>query len=139
MKKSLTKLAFVASLFLAISCNESVAKKNPIFEKSLPDSKTYRDELVKLLNASDKSKLTYYFNEYKEKDGKEYLHITIEGEDFEAQTLMLIKKWDKTLEAIKEYKGKGYGGSEMVNLKFEVLQDTAKTEFVYVSADELID
>lgn len=139
MTKYLTKLAVIACLFWAVSCTETTAKQNTVFEKSLPTSKAYKEELIKLINASDKSKLSYYFNEYKEKDGKEYLDITIEGDGFEAQTLMLIKEWDKTLEVIKEHKGKGYGGSEMVNLKFEVLQDTAKTEFVYVSADELVD
>ena len=78
-------------------------------------------------------------NEYKEKDGKEYLDVTIKSPDFEAHTLMLVKEWDKTMEVIKEFKGKGYGGSEMVNLKYEIVQDSVKTEFVYVSADELID
>lgn len=139
MKKYLTSLALTACLFMAVSCNESVANQNPVFEKSLPDSKTYQEELVKLLKNADASKLAYYFNEYKEKDGKEYLDVTIKSPDFEAHTLMLVKEWDKTMEVIKEFKGKGYGGSEMVNLKYEIVRDSAKTEFVYVSADELID
>jgi len=139
MKKHLTKFLFIASLVLVVSCTKSDVKQNAVFEKSLPDSKAYKDELVKQIKAADQSSLAYYFNSYEEKDGKEYLDITIEGKNLEAHTLLLIKNWDQTLQPLKEFKGKGYGGSELVNLKFDIVQDSATTEFVYLSASEIVD
>jgi len=139
MKKHLTSFLFLISISLAVSCAESEAKQNAVFEKSLPDSKIYKDELVKQLEKANKAKLSYYFDSYEEKDGKEYINVTIEGEDLKAHTLMLVKKWDETLQPIKEFKGKGYGGAEIVNLKYEILQDADATEFVYVSAEEIND
>ena len=139
MKKYLTVFLFLLSISLAVSCAESEAKQNPVFEKSLPDSKTYKDELVRQLGKADKAKLSYYFDSYEEKDGKEYINVTIEGDDLKAHTSMRVKEWDETLQPLKEFKGKGYGGAELVNLKYEILQDAGATEFVYVRAEELND
>jgi len=139
MKKYLTGFLFLISISMVVSCAESEAKQNPVFEKSLPDSKIYKDELVKQLEKADKAKLSYYFDSYEEKDGKEYINVTIEGKDLKAHTLMLVKEWDEILQPIKEFRGKGYGGGELVNLKYEIVQDAGATEFVYVSADEIND
>lgn len=137
--KKVTKFIFVFSLIFVFSCNRSEEKQNPIFEKSLPDSKIYKDELLKQMVSAEQIPISYYFNSYEEKDGKEYLDISIEGKSLEANMLLLVKEWDENLKPIKEFKGKGYGGSEMANLKFEVLQDSTTTEFVYVSVDEIVD
>lgn len=138
MKKYLTKFLFLFFVILAVSCNEAT-KPNPVFEQALPDSKAYKDELSKQLKLVDNSKLTYYFDSYEQKDGKEYLKTTIEGEGLDASALILVKKWDQALLPIKESKGKGYGGGQLVNLKFDVVQDNTATEFVYVSVDEIVD
>jgi len=139
MKKYLTKILFLVSVSFIASCNNTTAKQNAVLEKSLPDSKAYKDELVKELKAADPTTLSYFFESYEEKDGKEYLRINIEGENLEAQTLLLVKNWDAALQPIKEFKGKGYSGGELVNLKYEILQDSTSTEFVYVSANEIVD
>lgn len=139
MKKSFTKLVLVSFFVIAFSCNETEVKPNQVFENYLPETKEYKDELVKQLNTIDKSKLTYYFDSYEEIDGKDYLHVTIEGKNLKANTLLLIKKWDIALQPIKEFKGKGYGGAELVNLKFDIQQTPENTEFVYAGAEELLD
>jgi len=138
MKKYLTKFLFLSFVILAVSCNEAV-KPNPIFEQALPDSKPYKDELAKQLKLVDNSKLTYYFDSYEQKEGKEYLKTTIEGEGLDASVLIFVKNWDEAILPIKESKGKGYGGGQLVNLKFEVVKDSTATEFVYVSVDEIVD
>lgn len=139
MNKYLTIFFSLIFLSFAISCNTSEVKQNPVFEKSLPDSKVYKDELIKQLGKADKSKLSYYFDSYEVIDGKEYLNITIEGENLYAHTLMLVKNWDEILKPIKESKGKGYGGGELVNLKYEIVQNPTAVEFVYLSAAEIAD
>ena len=139
MNKYLTIFIFLISLSFIVSCNTTEAKQNPVFEKSLPDSSVYKEELVRQLKVADKSKLSYYFDSYEEIDGKEYLNITIEGENLYAHTLMLVKNWDETLKPIQEFKGKGYGGGEIVNLKYEILKNPTGIEFVYLSADEIAD
>lgn len=139
MKKSFKKLVLVSFFVIAFSCNETEIKPNQVFENYLPETKEYKDELAKQLDTIDKSKLTYYFDSYEKIDGKDYLHVTIEGKNLKANTLLLVKNWDIALQPIKEFKGKGYGGAELVNLKFDIQQTPENTEFIYAGAEELLD
>jgi len=139
LKKYIVTSLLFSCLFLAVSCNNKEVKENPVFATHLPETKQYKDEVVKQLASADKSKLIYYFDSYEEIDGKNYLHVSIEGDNLKAIVPMLVKEWDLTLQPIKEFKGKGYGGGELVNLKYEIVQDSTTTEFVYVSATEILD
>lgn len=139
VKKYIVTSLLLSCLLLAVSCNNAEVKENPVFATHLPETKQYKDELVKQLASADKSKLVYYFDSYEQKNGLDYLNVAIEGENLKAIVPMLIKNWDLTLQPIKEFKGKGYGGGELVNLKYEIVQDSVTTEFVYVSATEILD
>lgn len=139
MKKYIVNSLSLLCFCFTISCSKTETKENPVFAAYLPETKEYKDELVKKLHLTDKTKLAYYFHSYEEKDAKEYLHITIEGENFKADASLNVRKWDDKIQPIHDFKGKGYGGAEMINLKFEIVQDSAKTEFIYLSTDELID
>ena len=139
MKKYFTKFSLVFCFCMAFSCSETEVKTNPIFEKYLPETKQYKDELVKQLDTIDKSKLSYYFDSYEEINGLEYLHVTIEGKSLKADAIIQVKNWDDKIDIIRKFKGKGYGGAEMINLRFDIAQDSSKTEFIYAGVDELVD
>ncbi|WP_296143834.1 hypothetical protein [uncultured Flavobacterium sp.] len=139
MKKYFTKFLLVFCFYIVFSCSETEVKTNPVFEKYLPETKQYKDELVKQLDTIDKSKLSYYFDSYEEINGLEYLHVTIEGKNLKADAIIQVKNWDDKIEIIRKFKGKGYGGAEMINLRFDIEKDTAKTEFIYAGVDELVD
>lgn len=139
MKKYIVTPLLFSCFLMAISCNNAEVKENPVFATHLPETKQYKDEVVRQLASADKSKLFYYFDSYEEIDGKNYLNVSIEGDNLKAIVPMLVKEWDLTLQPIKEFKGKGYGGGELVNLKYEIVQDSTTTEFVYVSATEILD
>lgn len=110
VKKYIVTSLLFSCLLIAVSCNNAEVKENPVFATHLPETKQYKDEVVRQLASADKSKLIYYFDSYEEIDGKNYLHVSIEGDNLNAIVPMLVKEWDLTLQPIKEFKGKGYGG-----------------------------
>jgi hypothetical protein len=50
-----------------------------------------------------------------------------------------MQHWDDKLKQLRTAKGKSYQGAEFTNLKFDVLQDSLKTEFIYKSFENIID
>jgi hypothetical protein len=134
-----TMLIFCVSILIA-SCDKPECKNsNPVFDKYSAETKEYKDELVRQLKLVDSSKLSYWLEKYQETDNLQYLHVNIQGDDLCAMGMVRVEKWDDKLEAIRKTKGIGYRGAELVNLKTDVLEDSAKTELIYRSVDAIID
>ncbi len=79
------KIKIILPLFclalLLSACDRPVCKNtNPVFDKYSPDSDEYKSELIKQLGVVDKTKLTYWFSQYVESDGKELLFFHIQGD-----------------------------------------------------------
>ena len=139
MKKNLITLLVFTSILGFISCDRpDCINNNQIFEKNSPDSKVYKDELVKLLNNTDQSKLTYWLQKYDKQNGKESLYFHIQGDGLCAILHLTINHWRK-LENVRERKGIGRRGAEFTNLEFEIIKDSASTEFIYKTFDRIID
>lgn len=135
----LNAIALCILIVGVMSCDRpQCTNKNPIFEKNQPDSKIYKDELVKQLKTIDQTKLTYWLQKYEKNDGKEYLYFFIQGNDLCAIIVLTVNQWNR-LENLREKKGVGYRGAEFTNLKFDILQDSSKTEFIYKGFSRLID
>ena len=141
MTKILIKtLTAFCLLSLTVSCDRPQCKNtNPVFDKFSPDEKEYKDELVKQLKVVDNSKLSYWLDKYQEDDSLQYLHVFIQGDGLCAKGIVTIKKLDDKLEGIQKAKGMGYSGAELTNLKFDIYQDSTKTELVYKSLDGIVD
>jgi len=138
-----TKIKFFLPLFclaiLLFSCDRPVCKNtNPVFDKYSPDSEEYKSELVKQLGIVDKTKLSYWFSEYVESAGKELLYFRIQGDGLCAKIVLNVDQWNK-LDELRQKKGETFRGAEFVNLKFEIVQDSLKTEFKYKDFDRIID
>ena len=139
MKKNLITLLLFISFLGFISCDRpDCGNKDPTFENNSPDSKVYKDELVKQLNNIDQSKLTYWLQKYDEQNGKESLYFHIQGNGLCAILHLTINDWNK-LENVRERKGVGRRGAEFTNLKFEIIKDSVSTEFIYKTFDRIID
>ena len=141
MTKNLFKtLTAFCLLIFVVSCDRPQCKNtNPVFDKFSPNEKEYKDELVRQLKSVDNSKLSYWLDKYQEDDGLQYLHVFIQGDGLCAKGIVTIKKWDDKLEGIHKAKGMGYSGAELTNLKFDIYQDSSKTELIYQNLDGIVD
>jgi hypothetical protein len=139
MKKNLIILLLFTSFLGFISCDRpNCENSNPTFENNSPNSKVYKDELIKQLNNIDKTKLTYWLQKYDEQNGKESLYFNIQDDGLCAILHLTINDWNK-LEDVRERKGIGRRGAEFTNLKFEIIKDSVSTEFIYKTFDRIID
>lgn len=137
MKKQLTiTFNFLIITLLFVSCQNE--KSNKTHTKLEPESYQYKKEVAKILNDST-SGAAYFFEKYSSKNNAEYLTVKVETSDSEAFIDVKVLEWDTLTSKIKEFKGKGYGGSELKNLKLQVLDDGKQVEYIYISVDEIID
>ena len=122
-----------------ISCDRpNCTNTNQVFESNNPESKHYKDELVKQLKNIDQTKLRYWLQKYEERNGKEFLHFNIQSDGLCAIIVLRMSTWEK-LENLRKKKGASYRGAEFVNLKFETQTNDSSTEFIYKSFDRIID
>ena len=127
-------------LFLVASCDRRECKNtNPIFDKFSPDTKEYKEELVKQLAKVDKSKLTYWMDTYQEGDSSQYIHAHIQGDGLCAKVVLIINDSEKGIEGLLKNKGMGYGGAELKDLKFNIKQDSTSTELVFQEISGIAD
>lgn len=130
---------FWVSAFFVSCYKPTCENKDGIFDKYLPDSREYKDELVKQLSIIDKSELTYRMDAYQEIDKTRYLCIDIQGKGLCAKMILTIKKSDKGIEKLLKNKGLGYSGAELKNLKFDIKQDSLSTEFIFREINKIVD
>jgi hypothetical protein len=123
-----------------LSCGRPECKNiNPLFDKYSPETREYKNELVKQLKLANPSKLSYVLDKYQEDDSLQYLHVFIQGDGVCAKGIVIVKNWDDQIEGIRKTKGEGYSGVELINLKVDIYQDSARTELTYQSVDAIVD
>ena len=139
MKYKFIYTFIVLSTICLVCCDRPKChNENPIFETNEPNSKKYKDELVRQLSTVDQKELTYWLQKYEKQNGNEYLYFHIQGDGLCAILHLSMNHWSK-LENVREKKGVGRRGAEFTNLKFDIVQDSLSTRFIYSSFDRLID
>jgi len=135
-----SRAMFLAFFFVCLmSCDRPVCKNtNPIFDDYQPNSKEYKQELIKQLSIVKKSKLTYWFKEYIEYENEEQLHFYIQSKELCAILVLNVEQRDK-LEQLRKNKGVGYKGLQFTNLQFEIRQDTLNPKFIYRKHSIIVD
>lgn len=132
-------LGVVMVIALSIGCDRSVCKNtNPLFDKYSFDAREYKNELVKQLGVTDKSKLSYWFKEYTVINDQEQLVFNVQGEGLCAMIVLDVEEWGK-LDDLRRNRGVSYRGAQFTNLKFDIFQDSIKTKFLFRDFDEIID
>ena len=139
MGKYIAALLLFTTVLGFIGCDRPQCENsNPVFENNTPDSKEYKDELVRQLKIVDDAELTYWLKKYDATNGVESLYFNIQGDGLCAILHLTVKNWSK-LEDVRERKGVGRRGAELTNLTFNIVQDSSSTEFIYNTYDRLID
>ena len=82
--------------------------------------------------------LIYANQKYEDKNDEQTLYFYIQGDGLCAILHLTMNHWN-SLESVREKKAVGRRGAEFTNLKFNILQDSLSTEFIYLSYDRLID
>ncbi len=138
--KHMKQITILFILFLGfVSCDRpKCSNENLLFENNKPESKIYKDELVKQIKNIDQTKLTYWLQKYEERNGKEFLYFHIQGDNLCAIIVLTMNEWRK-LENVREKKGISYRGAQFTKLKFETRKDSLSTEFIYKTFDRMID
>ena len=133
MEKYLIKIITAFSILIFIvSCDRTeCTNTNVIFDKFTPETKEYKDELIKQIAKVDKTKLTYWMKSYQENDNSQSINVNIQGVSLCAVIALKISSSKKWIEGILKNKGKGYIGAELKNLKFEIVKDSKSTEFIF--------
>lgn len=139
MKSILVYTLLFLLTICVVSCDRPKCNnENPIFENYSPNSKKYKDELVRQLDKIDQKELTYWLQKYEKQNGNESLYFHIQGGGLCAILHLSMNHWDK-MENIRMKKGVGRRGAEFTNLKFDIVQDSLSTKFIYSTFDRLID
>ncbi len=134
-------LTIFCLLSFIISCGRPVCKNtNPIFDEYAPETKKYKDELVKQLAIVDKSKLTYWMDNYREdSNAQKYIQAHIQGDELCAKIVLLVRGSTKGIEGILKTKGMSYSGAVLKDLKFDIRQDSISTEFIFQEVGWILD
>ena len=139
LKKLIVSVILGSSILGLISCDRPHCKtENIIFTAHPPESKVYKDELVRQLKTVDPSQLSYWLQKYEIHDEKEALSFYIQGGGLCAVLYLTMNRWEK-LELLRAKKGISYRGAEFTNLKFEIVTDSLSTEFIYKTFDRTVD
>jgi hypothetical protein len=129
----------ICLLTLALSCNRSLCENtNSVFRKYSPESQEYKIELSQQLQTTDNRKLSYWFDRYESRQGREHILVDIQGEGLCAKAHILVNDWSK-LEGIKSARGIGYHGAELKDLKISVGRDSTEIELLYEDLNYIID
>ncbi len=132
-------LIFGFTVLIASCKSHECYNNNIIFAKYGPQSKKYKDELateIKLLKAEE---LSYYLLGYKKSNDKEYIQISVQAPNLCAKSNLIVEQWDDVLEGIKQNKGQGYIGAELVGLKFEFIETPDGVQLKYKSVESIVD
>ncbi len=139
-KTSISILTIFGLLIFMTGCDRPECKNtNAIFDKFSPDTKEYKDELVKQLATVDKSKLTFWIDGYKEENNSKYILANIQTEGLCAKIFLSVKDSKKGIEGVIDKKGVSYIGAELEDLKFDIKQDSTTTEFVFQEISGIVD
>jgi hypothetical protein len=142
MKTSFIPICFVFSLMLLfISCKQELEchNLNSTFDKYQPDDYEYQQELGRIVKSDSNSTLKYYFENYLEKEGFEYMKVSVRSNSLCASVIIKVNNWDSVVINLKENRGKGYNGAELKKLQLKVIDDSKTVEFLYKGLEEIVD
>lgn len=138
MKVLKIRIAAISLIVSLSACQTGFdTQSNLVFDKNAPSSKAYKNELAVKIKANP-SGLIYTFNKYFESNGQDFLYITITGEDFKANGLVLVQNWDK-LENIRRTKGIGYLGAELEGLRLNIKENSDGAMLVCAGLEKILD
>ena len=140
--KKLPKLFYVcflsAMLVFESSCGRpGCTNTNTTFEKFMPGTNEYKSELAKQIQSIGSGNLSYWFDNYLMKDGKEFILVDIQGDALCAKGEIQVFDWNK-IGGLRNEKN-GYRGSELKGLKIDTRQDSSGTSLIFQDIAGIVD
>ena len=117
---------------------ERCSYSDPVFSKYAPNTKRYKEELIRRLQKNGPDKSVFYTNMYSEKDGKQFMSVFIKGDSLCARGMLDITN-AAGLEHFRKVKGINCYGYALDGLKYKI--DTLKDDynFIFESVDAIED
>lgn len=138
MKAKSFSLFLLMTIISAISCDKSQCNNtNETFNKFPPDSKEYTSELARQISSIGPENLSYWFDKYLKKEGKEFIVVQINGDKLCAEAQLEVKDWSKISGMRREISG--YHGAQLKGLTIDIHQDSTGTNLMYKDVYEVID
>jgi len=139
-KHTMKSLFIALSLtFLITSCDRPECKSNdPVFDKYTPETKEYKVELIRHLNAAGYSNVNYWIDKYIAVDGVEYMSVFIQGRGLCAKAILNISN-GTGLEQYKKVKGGGYSGAGLRRLRYRIDSADGNYNFIFEQVDGIVD
>ena len=134
-----TVTAFSLLIFIVSFDRPACNNTNVIFDKFSPETQEYKNELIKQLEKVDKTKLTYWMENYYENDKFQSINVNVQGDGLCAKIVLIIAASKKGIEGILKNKGNGYSGAELKNLKFKLKKDSSSTKFIFEEISGITD
>jgi len=145
MKKALPFFYLILTLTLLISscASPECRSTNKILNEHSPDETIYKDELIRQLKREEPSQLRYWLGAYwiqREKGApmSESILVHVKGREVCADMILNIKGSKKGIEQVIDKQMMGYKGAGVENLEYDLIQDSAHTEFVFRQASGII-
>lgn len=139
MKKNI-QLIIIGFAILFYSCkSHDCINRNTIFEKNSFLSKSYKNELAKEIKILNEEHVSYYLIGYQKINEKEYIDVSIQSINLCAKARVLVEQWDDSLAGVQQSHGQGYIGAELVDLKFDFVEDPEGVQLIYKSVGTIVD
>ena len=133
-------LIVLSLLTFIVSCDRPECNNtNPVFDNYAPEAKEYKKELAKQLKSIDQSKLSYWFDKYAEEGNTQFLYVDIHGDNLCATGILTVKNVQNKIDGIIKKKGLGYSGAQLKDVRFEIIQDSIKSELVFLDLGAVVD
>ena len=135
----ITPAILFAILLSATCCNfTSSENTDPVLNRFEPESKEYQNALAKQVQAEGMSNISYSFQNYYQKNGQDFIVVSMKAPHLRAQAEMLVQEWGN-MKGVHAAAGGGYRGAGLRGLRYDIIQDTAGAKFIYKGVDKVID
>lgn len=129
---------FISIAILLASCDKPQCTNHiPVFDKYLPNDSTYRNELARLIEASDNDSLVFWVIGHDSINGHEYMYADVIGKN-----LCAVAVFDITIgedfENFRRVNGVSYGGY-LLAPRYRILHTGSGAQFVLDSVGIIVD
>lgn len=128
----------IAIILCVAKFSEHRCTRNAILDKYPPESREYKTELLARLRTTNPADMDYYLEDYIEKDGRQFLDVSMHSQQLCAITRMEITGLEK-MAWIIDGKAMGSHGAGLDDLKFGIDSSDGDYRFYVKDFDHLID
>lgn len=136
--KIIERITVLTLLIIFISCDRPNCKNtNPVFDKFVPESNEYKQELSKQIGVIGFENLDYWFDRYLKINSKEYIEVYVQNDSICAKAIVEVRDWSK-IEGLRK-ENNGYSGVKLKGLRMRIEHVGNEVDFIYEGIDKIED